>query len=157
MFLGRGSLCISIAFSLLASGDRARTRPTRGNPINPWTDAHLRTSSGDRFPPFSEQEAAPLERRSPAPRLDSWRTTRRGVCHQDSGDRSGQWEEVEGVDRGGHGGQCARTTRQSRGLSRRHENGPTVLLAARHRVRPCGISRSQSRRAHLVGKATEGS
>lgn len=50
------------------------------------------------------------------------------MCHQDSGDRSGQWEEVEGVDRGGYGGQSARTTRQSRGLSRRHENGPSQRL-----------------------------
>lgn len=102
-------------------GDSVHAQPRGGWSILERT--HLRTSLRDRSPlHLVTGEPAAIS----CAVADSWRTTGRGVCHQNSGDRSSQWEEMEGVDHGNHGGQRARTTRQSRGLSKRHENGSTV-------------------------------
>lgn len=86
--------------------------PNRGKPINPRTDAPKDTIARTAFRRSRSRNGRRLQQRSPAPRLIPGE--RRGVCHQNSGDRSGQWEVVEGVDRGGHGGQCARTTRTAK-------------------------------------------
>ncbi|KAL0126068.1 hypothetical protein PUN28_004880 [Cardiocondyla obscurior] len=88
---------MSVAF-VRFSDAIARTRPTEAN-RSILGRTHLRTPSRG---PFSAAFSWPGERHTGPGTIFCAAADageRRGVCHQNSGDRSSQWELVEGVDR----------------------------------------------------------
>lgn len=103
-------------------GDKTRTRPAPWQLINPRTDA----PKDILVRPLS---AVPRSRRTSGDLLHrSWFLENDGE-RRVSPELWGQIEPMGGNGRRGSrqpGGQRARTTRQSRGLSKRHENGSTV-------------------------------